>query len=242
VGGTVGVAGIGLFAAGLVTPLVPAAAGAAALVMVGLGDSEPRPFSSSRPVRLTATDGRVLALGRDHLQLVGLRPGDPPGSFRIVVDYMDASAYDWRRTRSYEQYHAFFEGAEARRAARLLIPRVNGTGGGEETVRDAVSDIESAGGSTERYVENVFTQIRRRGLLYSGIASYPAPIRLGLEMAVHEDDERRALEGELAELESAWREAEEVASISDALLVPPRVTERLDQLRRGLTQRGRDRG
>jgi hypothetical protein len=41
--------------------------------------------------------------------------------------------------------------------------------------------------------------------------------RLALEMAANEDVERRALEGELAELEAAWREAEEIARIADAL-------------------------
>ena len=37
-------------------------------------------------------------------------------------------------------------------------------------------------------------------------------------MAANEDTERRALEGELAELEAAWREAEEIAEIADNLL------------------------
>jgi hypothetical protein len=41
--------------------------------------------------------------------------------------------------------------------------------------------------------------------------------RLALEMAANEDVERRALEGELAELEAAWREAEEIAAIADRL-------------------------
>ena len=44
--------------------------------------------------------------------------------------------------------------------------------------------------------------------------------RLALEMALHEDVERAALEGELGELERAWQEAEEIAGISDNLLVP----------------------
>ena len=42
--------------------------------------------------------------------------------------------------------------------------------------------------------------------------------RLALEMAANEDAERKALEGELALLEEAWREAEEIAAISDHLL------------------------
>ena len=39
-------------------------------------------------------------------------------------------------------------------------------------------------------------------------------------MALHEEDERRALEGELWRLEQAWREAEEIAAIADDLVLP----------------------
>lgn len=47
----------------------------------------------------------------------------------------------------------------------------------------------------------------------------PLVDRLALEMAAHEDTERRALEGELAGLERAWREAETLAAISDDLFL-----------------------
>jgi hypothetical protein len=40
---------------------------------------------------------------------------------------------------------------------------------------------------------------------------------IALEMALHEATERRALEGDLAALEAAWRDAEEIAAIADAL-------------------------
>jgi len=56
--------------------------------------------------------------------------------------------------------------------------------------------------------------------------------RLALEMALHEDAERAALEGELGELERAWQEAEEIAGISDNLLLPESLTGALDKLRR----------
>lgn len=45
--------------------------------------------------------------------------------------------------------------------------------------------------------------------------------RLALEMALHEESERRALQGELASLEAAWKEAEEIARIADALPEEP---------------------
>lgn len=62
----------------------------------------------------------------------------------------------------------------------------------------------------------------------------PKPTRLALEMAVHEEDERRALEGELWRLEQAWRDAEEIAAISDNLLLPKGAEEFMAR------QRGRD--
>jgi hypothetical protein len=40
---------------------------------------------------------------------------------------------------------------------------------------------------------------------------------LAVEMALHEESERRAMQGELAVLEEAWREAEQIARIADAL-------------------------
>jgi hypothetical protein len=48
----------------------------------------------------------------------------------------------------------------------------------------------------------------------------PAPLRLALEMSIHESTEQYALDEELASLEQAWREAEEIAAIADGLLTP----------------------
>ena len=64
------------------------------------------------------------------------------------------------------------------------------------------------------------------------IANIDHPIRLALEMAAHEEIERRALQGELAALEEAWKSAEEVAAIADSLTLPERIGERLDRMRR----------
>lgn len=51
-------------------------------------------------------------------------------------------------------------------------------------------------------------------------AIQPAEL-LALEMALNEESERRAMAGELALLEAAWREAEEIAAIADALPEEP---------------------
>ena len=55
-------------------------------------------------------------------------------------------------------------------------------------------------------------------------------------MALHEETERAAMEGELTALEDAWKEAEEIAAIADDLLLPTRITRQLDALRRQETQ------
>jgi hypothetical protein len=51
-------------------------------------------------------------------------------------------------------------------------------------------------------------------------------------MGLREEEEQRAMAGELAALERAWREAEEIAGIADALLVPAPVQEAWERLRR----------
>ena len=66
--------------------------------------------------------------------------------------------------------------------------------------------------------------------------SVPLATRLALEMAAHEDTERRALEGELYLLEEAWKQAEEIAAIADDMFLPQSVDADLARLReaRGL--------
>ncbi|HEX6135972.1 MAG TPA: hypothetical protein VFZ24_18510 [Longimicrobiales bacterium] len=58
------------------------------------------------------------------------------------------------------------------------------------------------------------------------------PESLVFEMALNEESERRALEGELAALEAAWREAEEIAAIADALPGSIALDRLLDRLSR----------
>jgi hypothetical protein len=51
-------------------------------------------------------------------------------------------------------------------------------------------------------------------------------------MALHEEAERRAMEGELAALEDAWKEAEEIAAIADNLLLPESVETAFAEMKR----------
>ena len=64
------------------------------------------------------------------------------------------------------------------------------------------------------------SRLRKEPANFGALPNLPRAQRLALEMALHEDSERRALEGELAILEAAWREAEEIARIADDLFAP----------------------
>jgi hypothetical protein len=63
------------------------------------------------------------------------------------------------------------------------------------------------------------------------LAGIEPELRLALEMESHEESERRAMEGELNILEDAWREAEEIAAISDDMFLPTGVTESLAEIK-----------
>jgi hypothetical protein len=118
---------------------------------------------------------------------------------------------------------------------RWLLPRLNYSGAGASVVQDGVRAIEDVGGP-ERFAAWAVTQ-RREWAARSTFGDtgdwrqMPAPVRLAFEMALHEDAERRAMDGELAALERAWADAEGVARIADSLLVPPDVQHKLDDLR-----------
>ncbi|HSK18783.1 MAG TPA: hypothetical protein VK912_06565 [Longimicrobiales bacterium] len=146
------------------------------------------------------------------------------------------------------------EGAEALRIAGQLMPHVNRFGAKPEIVKSAVGMLDRSGG-TEAYLERlsryapaathvVFKPNSRKRrpqqsgwtqAYTSGLFGLRYEDRLALEMALHEDVEMRALQGELHGLERAWRDAEEIAAIADGILTPSPVQSALNKLRR-LTQ------
>jgi hypothetical protein len=131
--------------------------------------------------------------------------------------------------------HAVFVGAEAIRVAGKILPKINASGAAKEDVQRAVKLIEEDadpgrffGSHTRRTIVGA-AKLAEKGQV---IKTIPKPIRLALEMSAHEDAERRALEGELAMLEAAWKEADEIAGISDNLLIPAEVEGWLARLKR----------
>ena len=123
------------------------------------------------------------------------------------------------------------DGESARRAARQILPVINLYGADRKHVDRAVAWLEK-----KRDPQDLFGRAARHygeGSPAEGAAlgALPPELRLALEMAINEDTERRALEGELHVLEAAWRDAEEIAGIADNLLLPASVEADLERLK-----------
>lgn len=135
-----------------------------------------------------------------------------------------------------DQDHTDVRGEDAMRAAAQLLPLLNSKGASSKQVREAVvlaTEHENAPVTFERAVRLAVTKpswkVYGKGALLSLV---PPELRLALEMASHEDSERRAFEGELYLLEDAWREAEEIAAISDDMFLPEDVSKRLTEMKK----------
>jgi hypothetical protein len=116
------------------------------------------------------------------------------------------------------------------RAARHLLPRINRSGGTSAEVAEPVRVLEATEGTDALFSR--FARIAASDRNEStSLSSMRAPVRLALEMSLHEEDERRALEGELALLEDRWRAAEEVAAIFDDMFMPSGVGAMLRRLK-----------
>jgi hypothetical protein len=163
-----------------------------------------------------------------------LDPASPPGHPRVLtvrakhVGDAELRVRDEHGSATLEMIHdqgwAHFEGTAAIHTASILLAGANRLGARTEEVQDAVACIEQHGDAA-RFLTTVSNLGSSRGRVMSMLNVYrrlgalnlkPAE-RLALEMAMHEETERRALEGELALLAEAWREAEEIAEIADAL-------------------------
>jgi hypothetical protein len=174
-------------------------------------------------LRLATDEGKVLSLKLPDLQGARLRPVEDVG-WAVAVGKGDKERV--------------FSGDEAERVTGLIMPKLNASGARSAAVQDAVRAIEAAG-APELYllqtVQNPGSAARTRlklGNHDAALGKLPLPTRLALEMALHEEQERCALEGELKALEIAWKAAEEVAGIADDLLLPEETRAALAQYRR----------
>ncbi|MEO7995982.1 MAG: hypothetical protein ABI852_00985 [Gemmatimonadaceae bacterium] len=123
-----------------------------------------------------------------------------------------------------------FTGESANRALSTLMATINRFGGGSTQIARALEVVEKRGSSPDLLISKFTSEElapSRRATKDASIellllTELPPHVRLALEMSLHEDSERRALEGELHELEQRWKEAEEIAAISDSLFLAPK--------------------
>jgi hypothetical protein len=177
----------------------------------------------STAARIRTSDNQILRVRLGHLSETIVSRGERSP---ISIDVKHEKGR-WR-----------FEGADALRVASTLMPKVNRYGGTKQTIAEAVEALERRKGS-EGYLESIGAMASKvtqpsvwgHETRENGLFGLTRVQRLAFEMALHEEAERRALEGELAELERAWRDAEEIAHIADNLLVPVGVGDRIEQLR-----------
>lgn len=124
------------------------------------------------------------------------------------------------------------EPRDALPALAALLPAVNRSGGTKRRVQGAVELVEEAGNATKLLNTAVSFALKPGwNSLHGRLSAIPLEARLALEMLTHENDERRALEGELAVLEARWKEAEEIAGISDNMFLPSSVTDWIRRIR-----------
>lgn len=204
---------MGLVSLGAVSPLLNivnvanVAYSARAIVRVPVGGSEP-----------------PLALRRKHLGTVRLLSDRDGWQLTLVaLRDRDRSIPWWKYDAGGTETTVTLSGETAVRAAGALLPPFNQSGGGARRVQEAVSLLEQHA-SPERLFDAVARENRRRFRASSWqlgvegvLKEIPVAMRLALEMASHEETERRAMEGELALLEAAWKSAEEIAAIADTL-------------------------
>lgn len=132
--------------------------------------------------------------------------------------------------------HFDVRGEAAARALGAILPHINAEGGSRRKVGEAVKVIEQSRDVRELLQTASSTRLPYRADYHmddgrTAVTKLPISLRLAMEMSLHEDDERRAMEGELRELEQRWREADTIARIADGLLVPETVREELKNLR-----------
>lgn len=190
-------------------------------------------LANSRGVAKLRVNGEVLRVTRYHLPGIVLRSLDR-GDWELEVPYDHGLLGRTNLTTS----RLSLRGDDALRAASTLLPHINRSGGTSTSVSDAVRLLEAAPDPHALFEQSAradrgrWRRLVRRSESRESIAGLSASRRLALEMALHEADERRALEGELATLEDRWREAEEIAAISDNLFLPASVVETFRNLRR----------
>jgi hypothetical protein len=180
-------------------------------------------------------DGTPLVLNREHAAATRLVPVGKAWQLEIAnvgaAARVTAMGGDPSKLKP-----LLLEGDVAQRALARLLPYLNRDGGSAKRLDEAfavLNAMPSVDALLHQGAVNPDAVMARnkRPVDPSPVGTLPPRLRLAMEMVLHTDQERRAMEGELALLEAQWREADAIAKIADSLLLPEQVEARLTALR-----------
>ncbi len=195
-----------------------------------------------------------VPIRRKQLSRIAIVSDEGEWALRIAYQLPDpdiqkfANFRPWNRIAGGMEATSIVRGAEALKAAGKLLPAINASGANRNEVKSAVDIIEDTSSPEQLFARYANTTTKlpwgmatARELNSWGrpdpsegghiLQNLPKDVRLALEMATHEESERRALEGELSLLENAWKEAEEIAAIADDMFVPDETRAQLASLK-----------
>jgi hypothetical protein len=157
-----------------------------------------------------SAEGQPFAITAGQGLLASIQAADNPEGWALIV-------------RATGKLREELAGERAVTVLGMLMTYVNRAGARTGQIHAALAELDQRTDAPS-YLAHVAREVSTRTWFDQSLPDLPAETRLAIEMAAHERLERRAFEGELAELKHAWREAEEIAAIADNLLVPPEVT------------------
>jgi hypothetical protein len=189
--------------------------------------------------RFPAADGSLLLVRRKQVRETLMLPPKDQEPWGLTIAHRrekDPQVPWWHYDPQSET--SVLRGEDAMRAASQLLPHLNQNGAPARVVGEAVK-LATANDDPIATFNSAARLAAKRGnwndyAEVGKLSKVPAEILLALEMVSHEDSERRALEGELYLLEEAWKEAEEIAGISDDLFLPQEISTKLGELKRNV--------
>jgi hypothetical protein len=205
VSGVLGAAVLGKFVVGPVLGLTMgiATGGFSALYSVGMGAVLLRDYRARSRVAVPG-EKRPAVIRKSQLKKIRILTRGESLRIEMPADGAAISGPDYQRD-------VTIEGDAALRAAATILTVANDAGADRETLSKATDIMIRQPDPSRLFAEAAPGRVT--------LTKIPDEMRLALEMATNEDIERRAMEGELAMLEAAWKQAEEIAAIADNLFL-----------------------
>ena len=187
--------------------------------------------------RLTGPDGRPVVLRRRHVQDAKLLRANRDQAWGVRLKHGVARNPDkqWWKYDS-QTDTTVVHGEDALRIAAQILPAMNYKGASKRQLNEAVGLVEEHR-DVHAFFRTAARTADRSSWFYESqrgtLRMLPSEILLALEMVSHEESERNALDGDLRILEEAWREAEEIAAISDDMFLPEEISSQLSEMKKG---------